>query len=89
MSLAIVLLASTISVSAGMLQPFLIAIRKNFVQVVLGTITIIIEIILSIIFIKNYGINGAVYAYLTAMIINAIMFYIAFYCIINNMMKGD
>ncbi len=86
-ALVIVLLASTISVSAGMLQPILIAIRKNFIQVVLGAITIIIEIILSIIFINNYGINGAVYAYLISMIVNAIMFYIAFYNIIKKM-KG-
>lgn len=87
--LIIVLLASTISVSAGLISPFLIAMRKNLIQVIIGIITIIVEIVLSIIFIKNYEIDGAVYAYLISMIVYAVLFFIAFYVILSKNKKGD
>ena len=89
MDLIIVLLASTISVSAGLISPFLIAMRKNLIQVIIGIITIIVEVVLSIILIKNYEIDGAVYAYLISMIVYAVLFFIAFYVILNKNKKGD
>ena len=86
--LIIVLIASTISVSAGLISPFLIAMRKNLIQVIIGFITVILEFVLSIILVKQYEITGAVYAYLISMIAYFVMFYLSFYIIVNNK-KGE
>lgn len=87
--LVIILLASTLSTTAGVISPFLIAMRHNFSQVIIGIITIIIEVILSVLFIKKYSIAGVTYAYLIAMAINLIMYSSFIYVLLKRKIRGE
>ena len=88
MELVIILLASTLSTTAGIISPFLIAMRHNISQVIIGIITIIVEVVLSILFIKNYSISGVTYAYLIAMVVNLIMYFTFIYILLKRKIRG-
>ena len=87
-NLCIILIASTISATAGIMSPFLIAMRYNLVQLFIGISLVILETILCIILIQKYSINGACVAYLISMIYNFILFYAASIIKINKNIKG-
>lgn len=87
--LLIILFAATVSTSAGVISSFLIAMRRNIEQVIIGILTIVAEIFLSIILIKNYSISGAVYAYLISTIINFIMYFIFINILLKRNTRGE
>jgi O-antigen/teichoic acid export membrane protein len=87
--LLIILFAATISTTAGIISPFLIAMRRNIEQVIIGILTIVAEIVLSIILIKNYSISGVVYAYLISTIINFIMYFIFINILLKRNTRGE
>ena len=86
--LAIVLLAGTICTMAGIISPFLIAMRYNVSQVIMGFITIIFEVLLSIIMVKKYLIDGVIYAYLISMIVYFVLYFTFIYILLNKKIKG-
>lgn len=87
-NLFVILIASTISATAGIISPFLIAMRHNLSQLFIGISLVIIETILCFALIKEYSINGACIAYLISMIYNFILFYIVSIRKINKKIKG-
>lgn len=87
-NLFIILIGATISATAGIISPFLIALRHNLVQLFIGISLIIVETLLSFSLVKNYGINGVCIAYLISMIYNFILFYVVSYLKINKKIKG-
>lgn len=65
----------------------LITIRKNFIQFVIYIITTIFTLIISNIFTKKIGVDGATYAYLITMILFSVLYIISSNIILNKKIK--
>ena len=86
--LVIILFAATVSATSGIISPFLIALRYNWIQFFVGISLIVVESILCFLLVNQYGITGVCIAYLISMIYNCIVFYIVSYNKINKKIKG-